>query len=62
MVGWHARTAQRGKRRIVAVALAVGALAPAPADAQIGNVQGALAKLPKEDGVTGQVELKIDWR
>ena len=60
--GWHARSAQPDKRRIVAVALAVGAVAPAPADAQIVNVQGALAKPPKEDGVTGQVELKIDWR
>jgi len=32
------------------------------ADAQIVNVQGQLAKAPETDGVTGQVELKLDWR
>ena len=32
------------------------------ADAQIVNVQGQLAKPPERDGVTGQIELKIDWR
>lgn len=26
------------------------------------NVQGALAKPPERDGVTGQLELKLDWR
>ncbi|MGE0872862.1 MAG: DUF481 domain-containing protein [Kofleriaceae bacterium] len=31
-------------------------------DAQIVNVQGALAKPPEEDGVTGQIETKVDWR
>jgi hypothetical protein len=32
------------------------------AGAQIVNVQGQLAKPPAEDGVTGQVELKLEWR
>jgi hypothetical protein len=32
------------------------------ADAQIVNVQGQLAKPPDKNGVTGQVELKLDWR
>jgi Protein of unknown function, DUF481 len=32
------------------------------ADAQIVNVQGQLAKPPEKDGVTGQLELKLDWR
>jgi hypothetical protein len=32
------------------------------AHAQIVNVQGALAKAPSEDGVTGQVEVKLNWR
>ena len=32
------------------------------AAAQIVNVQGQLAKPPEKDGVTGQVELKLDWR
>jgi hypothetical protein len=32
------------------------------ADAQIVNVQGQLAKPPSENGVTGQAELKLDWR
>ena len=32
------------------------------ADAQIVNVQGQLAKAPERDGVTGQLELKVDWR
>ena len=44
------------------MALAVGALAPATAAAQIVNVQGALSKPPTKDGVIGQVELKVDWR
>jgi hypothetical protein len=30
--------------------------------AQIVNVQGQLAKPPDKDGVTGQAELKLDWR
>ena len=34
----------------------------APAYAQIVNVQGQLAKPPETDGVTGQAELKLDWR
>jgi hypothetical protein len=32
------------------------------AHAQIVNVQGQLAKAPAEDGVTGQIEAKLDWR
>lgn len=32
------------------------------AEAQIVNVQGQLAKPPEKDGLTGQVELKLDWR
>lgn len=32
------------------------------AEAQIVNVQGQLAKPPERDGLTGQVELKLDWR
>lgn len=35
---------------------------PAVAHAQIVNVQGALAKPPQEDGLAGQLELKLDWR
>jgi hypothetical protein len=38
------------------------ALGAPPAWAQIVNVQGALAKAPEEDGMTGQVELKLNWR
>lgn len=30
--------------------------------AQIVNVQGQLAKPPEKDGITGQAELKLDWR
>lgn len=33
-----------------------------PAVAQIVNVQGQLAKPPETDGVSGQAELKLDWR
>lgn len=32
------------------------------AQAQIVNVQGALARPPAKDGTTGQVELKLNWR
>ncbi|HWU87729.1 MAG TPA: DUF481 domain-containing protein [Kofleriaceae bacterium] len=32
------------------------------ADAQIVNVQSLLAKPPPRDGVTGQLELKLEWR
>ena len=32
------------------------------ADAQIVNVQGQLAKPPEKDGISGQAELKLDWR
>jgi hypothetical protein len=31
-------------------------------DAQIVNVQGQLAKAPDQDGITTQVEAKLDWR
>ena len=47
---------------VLALAL-IGLAGPArPAAAQIVNVQGQLAKPPEKDGVTGQVELKLDWR
>jgi Protein of unknown function, DUF481 len=43
--------------------LALGVLVAASrADAQIVNVQGQLAKAPERDGVSGQVETKLDWR
>jgi hypothetical protein len=32
------------------------------ASAQIVNVQGALAKPPEDDGVSGEVSLKLNWR
>lgn len=52
------------RRIVVIAALAVVGLAglARPADAQIVNVQGQLAKPPEQDGVTGQAELKLDWR
>jgi len=37
-------------------------LAHGVAHAQIVNVQGALARPPAGDGVTAQVELKLNWR
>lgn len=43
---------------LVAVHLALAGTAAA----QIVNVQGALATPPEHDGVTGKVELKVDWR
>jgi hypothetical protein len=51
-------------RSLVIAALALVGIAGAarPAAAQIVNVQGQLAKPPEQDGVTGQVELKLDWR
>lgn len=51
-------------RIVVVIALALAGLAAAAqrADAQIVNVQGRLAKPLEQDGVTGQVELKLDWR
>lgn len=42
---------------IAAIAASAG-----PARAQIVNVQGALAKAPAEDGLVGQLELKLNWR
>jgi len=50
-----------GKLVIVIALVALVGL-PRPAEAQIVNVQGQLAKPPREDGVTGQAELKLDWR
>jgi len=49
---------------VVALALTLVALASfgRHADAQIVNVQGQLAKPPTQDGITGQAELKLDWR
>lgn len=51
-------------RTVIAIAIGLTALAAAsrPARAQIVNVQGQLAAAPDDDGVTGQVELKLDWR
>lgn len=48
----------------IVIALALVALLPMTraAEAQIVNVQGQLAKPPEKDGVTGQLELKADWR
>ena len=46
-------------RALVAVAVLLVARTAA---AQIVNVQGALAKPPADDGVTGKLELKVDWR
>jgi hypothetical protein len=48
-------------RLVVVIALVLAGLAHR-ADAQIVNVQGRLAKPPEKDGVTGQIELKLDWR
>src|SRR5512140_2242756 len=42
--------------------IAVLSLATGVAQAQIVNVQGALAKAPDKDALTGQVELKVNWR
>jgi len=49
---------------VVALALALAGLVgrPGAAGAQIVNVQGKLAKPPEQDGATGQVELKLEWR
>lgn len=47
--------------RAALVALLLAASASA-ASAQIVNVQGALAKPPAKDGVTGDVSLKLNWR
>lgn len=46
---------------VVAVALALVVASESSARAQIVNVQGALAKPPDKNGVTGQVELKLNW-
>lgn len=47
---------------LVIAAISVVTSVAHAAHAQIVNVQGALAKAPDTDGVTGQVELKINWR
>jgi hypothetical protein len=44
------------------IVVLVLALTSQVARAQIVNVQGALAKPPATDGVTGQVEVKLNWR
>jgi hypothetical protein len=41
---------------------AVIAMIGGVARAQIVNVQGALAKAPPEDGITAQLEVKLNWR
>lgn len=45
-------------RVVVVLCLLVGA----EAHAQIVNVQGQLAKAPKDNGFASQFELKLDWR
>jgi hypothetical protein len=52
------------RKLVVLIALGVVGIAGAarPVEAQIVNVQGQLAKPPERDGLTGQIELKIDWR
>ena len=47
---------------VIALALVGLASLAHRADAQIVNVQGQLAKPPEKDGVTGQAELKLEWR
>ena len=47
---------------LVITVISVIAVAPCVAQAQIVNVQGALAKAPDQDGTSGQVELKVNWR
>ncbi len=47
---------------IVGLGVLIGLGATRRADAQIVNVQGQLAKPPAKNGVTGQVELKLEWR
>lgn len=47
---------------LVLAVIAVTGAATASAHAQIVNVQGALAKPPATDNVTGLVELKLNWR
>jgi Protein of unknown function, DUF481 len=47
----------RGWLVVAAIGISTGA-----ARAQIVNVQGALAKAPDTDDITGQIELKVDWR
>lgn len=44
------------------IAIAMIALITRSAHAQIVNVQGALARAPDQDGVVGQLELKLNWR
>lgn len=51
----------RRARIVIAAALLSGAGAGA-AEAQIVNVQGALAEAPATDGASGQAELKVTWR
>ncbi|HET7504098.1 MAG TPA: DUF481 domain-containing protein [Kofleriaceae bacterium] len=47
---------------LVIAVIAVITAAARGARAQIVNVQGALAKAPATDGITGQVEVKGAWR
>lgn len=51
-----------GGRTCVVVAFLVLIAGLGQASAQIVNVQGQLAKPPENDGTTGQIELKADWR
>ncbi|MEO8701316.1 MAG: DUF481 domain-containing protein [Kofleriaceae bacterium] len=49
-------------RRASCLVIVVGWFAAHAAGAQIVNVQGQLAKAPEQDGTSGQVEAKLDWR
>lgn len=48
--------------RVVVVAILFVLASSRLAAAQIVNVQGALAKPPAKDGVTGELALKVNWR
>ncbi len=48
--------------RSVVLAVLLVVAAGRSAAAQIVNVQGALAKQPAEDGVSGELSLKVNWR
>src|SRR5882724_2513241 len=56
------RARMRGLMFRAWLVIAVVGLAARAAEAQIVNVQGALARPPEHDGVAGQVEGKLSWR
>lgn len=49
-------------RAVLFIGFVLVLAAPRVAGAQIVNVQGALAKPPAEDGVSGELSLKVNWR